>query len=208
MRRTPLIATLLVALGWGLPAMAEVTAYDHNGSVMDVDRTGDNVLISYRTPRAGLVRNGVTPGRLLFNGRVSQGVLEGQARIFNDRCGEVDYYVSGPFEPGRAFRLQGAAPILRESDCFLVDHVFEGPNSDLRFTPLAAAAPTPAARRGCLTGVNTTLNMRVGPGQDYGRIAEIPARSCAVERRTCQGDWCLVTHGADLGWVARRFLVD
>ncbi|WMS41957.1 SH3 domain-containing protein [Acuticoccus sp. MNP-M23] len=198
------IIILLVMLSF--PAAAEVLRYDHNGSLMDVETTGNRVVITYARPKRAIAAQGVAPGQILFDGRVTDGYLEGQSRIFSARCGAVDYFVYGDYAPGRAFRLQGPSPRLRLSDCTIANHVFDGPNSDLVFTPIA----TRPARsgRGCLTGVNTTLNMRVGPSGDYAVISEIPAASCAVDRRTCQNGWCLVAHRDDLGWVARRFLAE
>ena len=201
---------VLLALALGAPAMAADYRYDHNGSTMRVSVEGPSVGIYYERPRAGLGAIGVRPGTLLFAGRVEGGYLDGESRIFSARCGEQPYFVHGDFTPGRDFRLAGAAPVLDRATCRVVDNVSEGPNADLAFTALGGVSPpAPSAGGGgaCVTGVLTTLNVRVGPGGDYGRIAEIPAGACGITvRGHCRDGFCLVERGNVTGWVSMRYV--
>lgn len=207
------LSVLLVGLSvpgvFATNAQARDFLYDHNGSTMNVQVRGNEVRITYLEPRAGLRKNGVRKGTLLFNGSTSNNYLEGQSRIFSANCGEVDYYVYGDFRAGRDFLLRGAAPVLSGMSCRIVDNVYEGANANLRFTAIGSRQqPTPApARSGCVTGVNSGLNVRVGPGQDYGRIGEFPASTCGIRvLRTCSGQWCVVTDGRTTGWVHMNYL--
>lgn len=202
---------ILVALAALLPltARAETYFYDHNGSQMRVNVEGSVVRIVYERPRPGLESVGVRPGTLLFDGKFANDYLEGMSRVFNANCGEVDYFVYGDFKPGHSFKLSGAAPVLSNMSCRIVDNVYEGPNANLDFTALRGTSDThvPAPRTGCVTGVKTTLNVRVGPGPDYGRIGELEASSCDVEvLARCQDDWCLVRQGSVTGWVSMRYI--
>ena len=216
MQRTFALAALFALMAC-FEAAARDYAYEHNGSRMKVSVNGAEVRIVYQRPRSGLRSVGVRPGTLLFDGRVSNGYLEGKSRVFNANCGEVDYFVYGDFRPGSAFRLSGAAPVVSNMSCRIVDNVNEGPNANLAFTPVSAPRPAPTskpepqprARDGsaCVTGVNSTLNVRVGPGADYGRIAELAAGSCGIEvLARCQGDWCAVRQGDVAGWVSMRYV--
>ncbi|MEL6920267.1 MAG: SH3 domain-containing protein [Pseudomonadota bacterium] len=198
-----------------LPAMAADFFYDHNGSRMRVNVQGPEVRIFYQQPRSGLQGVGVRSGTLLFDGRVANGYLEGMSRIFNRRCGEVDYFVYGDFQPGRTFTLTGAAPVLSQTSCRIVDNVYEGSNANLVFSALGARplpqpnpAPTPTpAGSGCVMGVNTTLNVRVGPGSSFGRIGELRANSCGVViLDRCQDGWCAIQQGNTTGWVSMRYI--
>ena len=207
------LATALFGVALALSTAATAKAadyrYDHNGSTMRVSVEGPDVAIRYERPRSGLGRIGVRPGTLLFSGRVDEGYLEGESRIFNAKCGEQPYFVYGDFQPGQSFRLSGAAPVLDDATCRIVDNVSTGSNANLAFTALGGSrpAPAPVAGSGCVTGVRTTLNVRVGPGSSYGRIAELPANSCGIEvRERCQDGFCLIRRGSTMGWVSMRYV--
>ena len=225
-----LLPALLLAASLGSvallgPAAAASYEYDHNGSRMSVETTGEGSLtISYVAPRSGLSRIGVRPGTVLFDGSISDGYAEGLARIFSAQCGEVDYFVYGDLDPGRDFRLSGAAPVLGDG-CRIVDNVTEGSNARLDFTALSRArpdprpypspdprpaprpTPMPQVGAGCVTGVRTTLNVRAGPGTRFGRSGEIPAGTCGVEvLNRCEGDWCAVRYGSVVGWASMQYV--
>ncbi|MEM1376430.1 MAG: SH3 domain-containing protein [Pseudomonadota bacterium] len=207
-----LITSVAICL-LAIPAIAADFFYDHNGSRMRVNLQGNEVRIFYERPRSGLASVGVSSGTLLFNGRVNNNYLEGMSRIFNANCGEVDYFVYGDFRAGRNFELTGAAPVLSNVSCRIVDNVYDGPNANLLFTALGSQPrptpnpiPTPAGS-GCVVGVNTTLNVRVGPGADYGRVGQLRANSCGVEiLGRCQENWCAIRQGSVTGWVSMRFI--
>lgn len=207
------IVTVLLT-GWILIATASAAdyLYDHNGSRMRVNVEGNKVKIYYQKPRQGLAGAGVRAGTLLFDGKVSNGYLEGMSRIFNPNCGEVDYFVYGDFTPGRSFMLNGAAPVLSNMSCRIVDNVYEGDNANLRFSAIGKSSQTPLSKTNqggasCVVGVNTSLNVRVGPGADYGRIGELPANVCGLKiLDRCQDDWCVVAFNDLTGWVSMRYI--
>ena len=191
--------------------------YNHNGSLMRLEKTGDAVSIYYDKPRKGLRSVGVQSGTLLFEGRMDgKDYVAGLSRIFSKRCGEIDYYVYGDFRSGQAFTLRGAAPVLGKNNCRIVDNVYEGSNANLVFTPVSRQPQTsnknPANFRrslACITNVKSgdTLNMRSGPSTDYGIVSQIPAGKCNVRvGETCIGNWCGVRHEANVGWVHTNFL--
>ena len=173
--------------------------YMHNGSVMAVTTRGDQVTIRYQTPRAGLHSVGVSSGTVLFRGAVTDGYLDGMSNIFSAACGAIDYFVYGDFTAGAAFTLRGAAPVLAQSGCQIVDNTNTGSNASLVFTP--------QQQTGCLQGVNTMLNVRVGPAPDYGIIAQLPAATCDINQvGRCDGAWCAISAGTVMGWVHGRYL--
>lgn len=200
------------------PTPAQTLEYDHNGSRMQVTRAGQQVQITYQDPRDGIAAQGAGPGTVLFTGELdANDYLSGMARIFRRGCGVIDYYVYGDFALGRDFTLTGAAPVLAQQGCRIVDNVYEGPNANLGFTVRAnmpAPRPTPAsvpsaANRFCVDGIalGGQLNMRTGPGTQFGVIAQIPASSCRVlAAAPAVGSWQPVAHDVGFGWVASRYL--
>lgn len=122
-------------------AFATDYAYDHNGSRMRVNVEESTVRIYYQEPRKGLSGVGVRAGTLLFDGKMSNGYLEGMSRIFNPKCGEVDYFVYGDFEPGQSFTLNGAAPVLSGMSCRIVDNVYDGRMPNFGLMRLLAFLP-------------------------------------------------------------------
>lgn len=123
------------------PAAASACAldnYDHNGSLMEMQVCdGGAITISYVNPRPGLVPHGVRSGTLLFNGsEQAGGVISGQARIFNARCGEILYPVSGSVQ-GNSIILRGSAPV-RNKRCRVTRY-----RADTLVFTLQAAAPPP-----------------------------------------------------------------
>ena len=204
------IKTLLIAVCVtvvGLCAQAADYAYDHNGSRMRVSVEDNQVRIYYAQPRPGLVGAGVQPGTLLFDGQVADTYLDGSARIFNANCGEVDYFVYGDFVPGRTFTLQGAATVLSGFSCRIVNTTYDGPDANLVFQSLGQNVEVAPVARGCVKGVNSTLNVRVGPGASFARIAELAAGQCGVQiLERCQDNWCAVQTGNVFGWVSMEYL--
>lgn len=51
----------------------------------------------------------------------------------------------------------------------------------------------------------TDLNMRTGPGTEYGRILTIPANT-GVGVLACQQGWCRVSAFGQIGWVSANYL--
>ena len=197
--------------------LAASFVYDHNGSSMLVERDRRRVTITYDKPRSALRKHGVKPGTMLFQGRLDQGgILEGDAHIFSATCGTTPYYVHGKYKEGRSFTLAGAAPVFEQ--CRIVDNRYDIANAKLLFTVKHAASPEPENTslptntgtnfaRYCLTNVQSGLNLRVGPGTDYGIIDEIPANACDVQAHNQRRqDWLAVEWQGSLGWVSGRYL--
>ncbi|WP_127144545.1 SH3 domain-containing protein [Pelagibacterium montanilacus] len=192
--------------------------YNHNGSIMRLVERGDTIRISYETPREGLLPHGVRPGTVLFEGRLDAGLyLEGMSRIFSSRCEELDYFVYGQYRRDGDFTLNGAAPVLEANGCRVVDNTYEGSNANLGFAWLrtegqrgpGGGLAEPASGHGsfCVTGVSTSLNMRAGPGAGFAVVGTLPANACGLAGfNRCEGDWCLVERGPDIGWVANQYL--
>lgn len=215
MQRLVNLALILLALVFvARNATAQSTTYDHNGSIMQVEQSGRQVQITYQTPRPGIAAQGATPGTVLLTGTLDgDNYLSGMARIFRRGCGVIDYFVYGDFTLGRDFALTGAAPILAAQGCQVVNNTFDGPNSNLAFLVLAPApSPRPgpiAARRYCVTdiGLGGFLNMRTGPGTQWGVIDRIAASSCRVlAAAPARNGWQPVEHEGRLGWVAQGYL--
>lgn len=126
-----LIALIFMA---PLPAAGQDCAsaeYDHNGSAMNVFTCNGQVTITYSRPRAALLRSGVGPGTVLFQGRfVPQAAtgdttvdevseLEGTAFVFRAGCQPAGYPVRGSFHA--RIVLWGQAPV-RGADCRVRRH--------------------------------------------------------------------------------------
>lgn len=142
---TRLILALLAYLGLtliGLPAFAQgcsVLTYDHNGSAMQVEQCGRTLRIFYAVPRNGLAEIGVVPGTLLFDGSISRsGGVNGDARLFSAKCGEITYGVAGAIRSS-SILLSGSAP-KRNSNCRVTSYR----NDELLFT-LMTSTPQPTA---------------------------------------------------------------
>lgn len=191
--------------------------YDHNGSVMKIERDRRRVSIFYEQPKSSLKRVGVERGTMLFRGRLDEtGYLEGDARIFSKACGSVSYYVYGQYNEAGDFKLTGAAPVLE--GCRIVDNRHDTANANLlfRFQGRMGQRDTGQRHEGdtgtnfkryCLHNVRTGLNMRVGPGRDYGILLEIPAGNCSVQAHNQQdGDWLGVQWNGHYGWVSGQYL--
>jgi len=203
-----------------LPASAQLVerfSYDHNGSVMKVERDRRRVSIFYERPKSSLRRVGVERGTRLFRGRLdATGYLEGDARLFSKACGPISYYVHGQYHEAGDFKLAGAAPVLE--DCRIVDNRYDTANANLVFSFQGrihqessegenAGDTGTNFKRYCLYNVRTGLNMRVGPGRDYGVLIEIPAGDCSVlAHNQRDGDWLGVQWNDHYGWVSGRYL--
>lgn len=225
----------VIACALALTTTTANADFTHNGSLMGVELDGDAVRIYYTNPRAGLARLGVRRGTLLFEGRIDKSdpgrpYLEGDARIFKRGCDPTPYFVHGNFRYPYPFRLSGAAPVLSEDGCDIVDNVYEGANANLVFTststgilaprPADLALPdpvqpesSPANRPGefCIKNVATGnwLNVRSGPGADYGKVGRLQADECDVAGlKQCIQGWCAILQVSTgtTGWVAQDFL--
>ena len=91
------------------PALA-ASCWDHNGSVMRLEASGNQRWIYYEEPRDVLWDAGVRQGTLLFEGTNNNGWYSGQSRVFSKYCpGNPQIYaVEGPVSDGqRRITLEG-----------------------------------------------------------------------------------------------------
>jgi uncharacterized protein YraI len=82
--------------------------------------------------------------------------------------------------------------------------------------PVVGAAPAPAPGQGggqatgqiTVTASPYTVNLRQGPGTNFGRIARIPAGStAALVGRNAANQWYQVNYNGIVGWVSAEFVV-
>jgi hypothetical protein len=89
------------------PAPPEPSLWDHNGSVVSLIAQGAAREFHYKEPRPGVLDTGARPGSLLFRGKQ----YTGAAFMFDRRCGQVSYAVSGPIlDNDQRVVLTGEAP--------------------------------------------------------------------------------------------------
>ena len=107
------LSTSALAQSKGPAARPESTLWDHNGSVVYLLALGAAREFHYKEPRAGMVEAGARPGALLFRGTVANGQFAGTAFIFDRRCGQLPYSVSGPIlDHDERVVLTGEAPLV------------------------------------------------------------------------------------------------
>lgn len=70
---------------------------------------------------------------------------------------------------------------------------------------LAAMVALPAVVQAAPGVVTANVNVRGGPGVNYGRVATLPAGSW-VDVGRCRGNWCQVGNRGYLGWVSARYV--
>lgn len=108
--------------------------WDHNGSLMRLDRQGNARRFYYQRPSSRMARAVSIVDRLLFTGRQSGNRYSGTAYVFSSRCRrKFGYQVSGELSAGgKRLVMRGAAPVIG-SNCRVSRYVWNG-NSNLVFT--------------------------------------------------------------------------
>jgi len=107
------VSTSAFAQPKGTPAPPEPSLWDHNGSVVSLIAQGSAREFHYKEPRPGILETGARPGSLLFRGKVTNGQYTGAAFMFDRRCGQVSYAVSGPIlDNDQRVVLTGEAPLF------------------------------------------------------------------------------------------------
>jgi hypothetical protein len=77
---------------------------------------GVNRRFVYEKPREGLVSRGVRRGTLLFDGKKDGDAYSGRSRIFSQKCGAIEYDVSGTVAADqRRVEMTGKRPIIDDS---------------------------------------------------------------------------------------------
>jgi hypothetical protein len=107
------VSTSAFAQSKGTPAPPELSLWDHNGSVVSLVAQGAMREFHYKEPRPGMVEAGARPGSVLFRGKVENGQYAGTAFMFDRRCGQISYAVSGPIlDSDQRVVLSGEAPLV------------------------------------------------------------------------------------------------
>jgi hypothetical protein len=139
--------TLLLNVGWlahfqsAHATSSEPTLWEHNGSVVYLVAKGSSREFYYKDPRPGMLEAGARPGSLLFRGQSVRGQYFGTAVIFDNRCGQYTYHVSGPILDGyERVVLKGQAPRIGP-DCN-VERYFEDILDFRLVKPIGTQQPT------------------------------------------------------------------
>jgi gag-polyprotein putative aspartyl protease len=119
----------------------EPTLWSHNGSVLYLLAKGTSREFRYKVPRPGMLQVGAYPGALLFRGQSNNNQYSGTAFIFNSRCGQLPYQVSGPILDGyERVLLTGGAPQVGP-DCRITGYI----DDTLEFRLIKAVEEAPPA---------------------------------------------------------------
>lgn len=70
---------------------------------------------------------------------------------------------------------------------------------------VAAALFTPAIASAATAYISASVNVRSGPGANYGRLATLPA-GVAVNAGSCRNGWCQIYNGNSVGFVSARYV--
>jgi hypothetical protein len=125
----------------------------------------------YEKPRPGILEAGAGPGSLLFRGKSINGSYVGTAYIFDRRCGQFPYEVSGPIlDDYERVVLQGRAPRVG-SDCRVSSYLndtleFVLLTSDERSSPATVGSIPPSNCAGILH--RDQYGIRIGGGSGEG----------------------------------------
>ena len=97
----------------GTAPAPESSFWDQNGSVVSLLAQGSSREFRYKEPRPGVLEAGARPGYVLFRGKVMNGQYTGMAFMFDRRCGQISYAVSGPIlDNDQRVVLTGDAPLV------------------------------------------------------------------------------------------------
>ena len=132
MRLTALFIAAFAALVFASPAIAQ--PHMHNGSLMNIEVSGGDMIIRYLVPRRGMQEQGVMGDEVLFSGKIIAGIAYGTAYIFKGGCPPAPYRVSGRFDEGGLI-LKGKAPFFQRGTCHIAGYRSSGENNTLIFTP-------------------------------------------------------------------------
>jgi hypothetical protein len=113
MRTAVVLASVLSATAAG------ASVWDHNGSVVGLQASGDKRNFYYLVPRADLP---VKMGTLLFSGVRQGNRYSGTAHVFSRKCGSVGYEVSGVVAAdNETITMHGKAP-RRDGNCNIIGY--------------------------------------------------------------------------------------
>jgi len=130
---TIVLSAIVTSIISTMPVQAGQSVWDHNGSQMLLQSSGDQRTISYLFPRPGI---SAKPGQILFQGSKINNQYDGTAYTFRRGCQPAPYQVSGDVSSSARFVLRGASP--RRSGCRIIGYSNKSGNSRLVFTYLRA----------------------------------------------------------------------
>ncbi|ASV85679.1 bacterial SH3 domain protein [Ochrobactrum quorumnocens] len=70
---------------------------------------------------------------------------------------------------------------------------------------VASALFTPAIASAATAYISASVNVRSGPGANYGRLATLPA-GITVNAGSCRNGWCQIYNGSSVGFVSARYV--
>ena len=138
------------------------TLWEHNGSVVYLVARGSPREFYYKEPRPGMLEAGARPGSLLFRGTSESGRYVGTAFIFDRRCGQIPYQVSGPIlDDYQRVVLTGQAPRVG-ANCSIRGYLAD----TLEFTLLKSneSAVTQLPAGASTTGDSLTVQLKTEGG--------------------------------------------
>jgi hypothetical protein len=145
----------------------EPTLWSHNGSVLYLLAKGTSREFRYKEPRPGMLQVGAYPGALLFRGQSTNHQYSGTAFIFNSRCGQLPYQVSGPILDGyEHVLLTGRAPQVGP-DCRITDYIDDTLEFRLIKAPEEgppATTPAPVIGNNSLLTTPASITLRTDGG--------------------------------------------
>ncbi|SDO20738.1 hypothetical protein [Afipia sp. GAS231] len=154
-------------------SFAETETLDHNGSLVTLARSNqEQIEIRYTEPRKALQ---IDPGTVLFRGRISAGLIQGEAFVFKSGCAPAGYPVTGRRTDG-ILVLSGDAP-HRGPGCEIADASKRSKHSTLIFSyePLLnshreIAAAGPATVSECSRCISASITSIEGVGTEHAFV--------------------------------------
>ncbi len=135
------------------PAKADVSSWEHNGSIVDLISEGTKRVFVYNSPSERMISAGASRGSRIFDGKRIGNTYEGSAYLYSSKCGAISYYVKGAVsDDQRSVNISGKAPV-RDAECRVVSHrndrlvfTFTGSSNSSAGNPQIAENATPARR--------------------------------------------------------------
>ena len=131
-RRIALVAGVLPML-FSAALAGSIDIYEHNGSVIEWAVEGRNATARYSRPKDILVRAGISPGTVLFEGRYDDDRIVGTAFAFKPGCEPAGYEVAGTIDEQRIV-LRGPGPKRDPNSCRVTGYSLDSPHAVLVFT--------------------------------------------------------------------------
>ena len=148
--------------------LPQPTLWEHNGSILYLIANGSSRELYYKEPRPGIVEAGARPGSLLFSGKSVRGRYVGTAVIFNSRCGQYRYLVSGPIlDSYERVVLTGRAPRIAPDCSVEVDDTLD-------FRLLKPQVVTPESRGAPPVGGSISSTRIEVPLSSDGGVLTVP----------------------------------